>query len=338
MYFKKTPSIKLSELANISKSELKNCDSDIEITNVATLANASSGQISFFNNPKYLDSLISTNASACIVDEAQAEKAPKNVALLINKNPYAAYAKVVSAFYPDEEIENRIEPSAHVHPTANVSTNCYIGHNAVIDAGVMIEDGCYIGASSFIGRDVKIGKQTKIMPNSTIVYARIGKNCLIYSGVRIGQDGFGFAPSDMGLLKVKQIGLVIIGDNVEIGANTTIDRGAIEDTVIGNGTKIDNQVQIGHNCVIGNHCVICGQVGLAGSSKIDDMVMLGGQVGVAGHLTIGAGSKIAAQSGIISDVEPKSILGGSPAIPIRDWHKATAVLKSMLKKKKSEIK
>ena len=327
MYFKKIPSIKLSELAKLSQSELKNCPSDIEITDVATLANASSGQISFFNNPKYLDSLASTNAAACILDEAQAAKAPKNVALLVNKNPYAAYAKVVAAFYPDDAVEYKIEPSASVHPSAKISANCYIGHNVSIDAGVVIEDGCYIGASSFIGRDVKIGTQTKVMPNTTIVYARIGKNCLIYSGVRIGQDGFGFAPSDTGLLKVKQIGLVIIGDYVEIGANTTIDRGAIEDTIIGNGTKIDNQVQIGHNSVIGNHCVICGQVGLAGSSKIDDMVMLGGQVGVAGHLTIGAGSKIAAQSGIMSDVEPKSILGGSPAMPIRDWHKATAVLK-----------
>jgi UDP-3-O-[3-hydroxymyristoyl] glucosamine N-acyltransferase len=205
----------------------------------------------------------------------------------------------------------------------------------VIEDGVVIGNNSSIDHNSVIKRNVVIGNNTKIASNVTISHSVIGNNVIIHPGTRIGQDGFGFASDHTGHLKVPQLGIVKIGDFVEIGANTTIDRGSAQDTIIGDMCQIDNLVQLGHNVQLGKACVIVAQVGIAGSTKLGDFVILGGQVGVAGHLKIGNQVQVAAQSGIAQNIEDKQIMGGSPAVPIRQWHKQTFCLKKLANKDKS---
>lgn len=329
--------MKLSALAQKLGLELVNHASDMVIRGVATLQNAKEGELSFLTNAKYAKHLNDSKASACIIESKDLPKEfATNTVFLVAKNAHEAYAKALMLLYPETKTQEYRAPSCYIAPTAKVGESCYIGHNVFVGENAVIGDNVCIESGSVIGQECSIGAGTIIKSNATIENARVGSNCYIHSGVRIGQDGFGFAPSSTGIIKVKQLGRVIIEDQVEIGANTCIDRGAIEDTIIGFGTKIDNLVQIGHNCVIGKFCFICGQVGLAGSTIVEDGVMLGGQVGVAGHLKIGAGTKVAAQSGIMNDVEPKSILGGSPAMPIKDWHKASIMIRKMIGRGKKQ--
>ncbi len=313
----------------------ENADS-ILITDVAPLSRASAGEISFFTNPKYKEELKATKASVVILEEANIPLAPDGVALVVSNNPYATYAAVVARLYPDESAVAFIANSAVIDPTAKIGAGCYIAHGVVIEAHAEIGDDCYIGVGSYIGRGVKIGKQTKVSHNCTLTFCHIGNNCLLHPGVRIGQDGFGFANDARGLIKVKQLGRVVVGSSVEIGANTCIDRGAIDDTLIGDGTKIDNLVQIGHNVVAGRSCIFVAQVGIAGSTKIGDGVVLGGQVGISGHLNIGSGVMVSAQSGVAKDVEAKAVIGGTPAVPIRQWHRQNALLRDMAARKNNE--
>ena len=197
-----------------------------------------------------------------------------------------------------------------------------------------IGPGCVIGSNSVIGADCVLGAETRIGDNVSIVYSLIGERVLIHPGVRIGQDGFGFAMGEEHL-KVPQLGLVVIGDDVEIGANTTIDRGAGPDTVIGTGSKIDNLVQIAHNVHLGRGCVIVAQAGISGSTRLDDFVVIGGQGGIAGHLHLGKGAQVAGNSGVMRDVGPGETVGGSPAVPVRDWHRQTVALSRLIGKKKT---
>lgn len=329
--------MKLTELAKTLGLELVNFHTEIDINGVATLQNAKSGDLTFLTNSKYAKFLSESQASACIIESKDLPSdAPRQIVFLISKNAHESYARALQLLYPETQIEEYIAPSANIASSARIGKSCYIGHNVIIGDEVEIDDNVYIESGSVIGDGCSIGNGTIVKSNVTIENTTIGAKCYIHSGARIGQDGFGFAPSATGIIKVKQLGRVVIEDQVEIGANTCIDRGAIEDTRIGFGTKIDNLVQIGHNCIIGKFCFICGQVGLAGSTTVEDGVMLGGQVGVAGHLRIGAGTKVAAQSGIINDVEPKSILGGSPAMPIKDWHKASIMIRKMIGRSKKQ--
>jgi UDP-3-O-[3-hydroxymyristoyl] glucosamine N-acyltransferase len=334
-FFKSIGPISLETAAQKIGAELKGACADIQIIGVGTIESAKQGEIAFLTNAKYSKHLLTTNASACIVDETAAQFAPNNLALLVHPNPHEAYALLVDFLYPDEKIATIISEKASIAKTAKIGNNVSIADFAVIGEGVVIGNNSRIGPNCYIGDNVEIGEHTEVYSNCTITFAKIGSNVTIKPGARIGQDGFGFAKSSKGLIKVKQLGRVMIGNHVEIGANTCIDRGAIEDTIIGDGSKIDNAVQIGHNTIIGKSCIVCGQVGLAGSTKVEDFVMLGGQVGVAGHLNIGTGSMIAAGSGIMSDVPAKSIMGGSPATSIRDWHKANAMLRKLIKKDKA---
>jgi UDP-3-O-[3-hydroxymyristoyl] glucosamine N-acyltransferase len=269
----------------------------------------------FFDNTKYLEQFLHCLASVCIAHPNFVERAPKNMVLLTTVEPYTAYAKAAQMFYRSKDEVEGISDKADIHPTAKIGENCSIG------AFTSIGENVVIGEGSVIGRNVSI--------RST----QMGKHCVVHDGARIGQEGFGFA---MGAehIKVPQLGGVIIGDYVEIGANTCIDRGAGPNTTIGSGTKIDNMVQIAHNVEIGKNCVITAQCGIAGSTKLGDYVVLGGQSGIAGHLNIGTAAKIAANAGVMKDIPAHGVVGGIPAINIRDWHKGTLLMEKMINTKK----
>jgi UDP-3-O-[3-hydroxymyristoyl] glucosamine N-acyltransferase len=313
-FYKKNGSFKLGFLAGISESSAHNkSDNDIIIHDVAPIDDAKEGDITFLQNPKYKDKLINSKASACILSEANIDKAPKGMALLVSKDPYYSYTKIVEKFYHKENLFLSVSEYADVDLTSS------IGNRTVIGSGV------HIGPNCIIGRDCQIH------PNVTIVNSIIGDNVIIHSGARIGQDGFGYAFHGGKHHKVLQIGRVIIENNVEIGANTTIDRGAGPDTIIGEGTKIDNLVQIGHNCKIGKHCIIVSQSGISGSTEVGDYTVIGGQAGISGHLKIGSRVQIAAKAGVMRDIEDGGIVGGYPAIPIKEWHRHSIIMNKLVK-------
>lgn len=307
---------------------------DMEIDDVAPLDNAGPSHVSFLDNAKYRESFKSSKAGACFVSPEMAKFAPSDMVLLVTKSPYKAYALTAQAFYPDEASgPGSISPQSRIDPSAKIGAGCIIDAGAVIAAGVELGEGCLIGANAVIGANVVIGKKSRVGANASLSHCVIGENTRIYPGARIGQDGFGFAMDPSGFVKVPQLGRVVIGNNVEIGANTCIDRGAGPDTVIGDGTWIDNLVQIGHNVKIGKGCVIVAQVGISGSTVLEDYVVLAGQAGVAGHLNIGRGARIAAQSGIMKDVPPGEEMMGYPALPIRQFMRQIATLNRLVQKK-----
>jgi UDP-3-O-[3-hydroxymyristoyl] glucosamine N-acyltransferase len=300
---------------------------------VAPLDTAGPEHVSFLDNRKYLDAFQTSRAGLCVVAPAMAAKAPKGMALLLADDPYRAYARIAQAFYPVLPPEPWLAPTAWVDPTATVGEGCRIEPGAVIGARAEIGQRCRIGANAVIGDGVVLGDDCAIGAGATVTHALVGRRVSIYPGARIGQDGFGFAMGPQGHLKVPQLGRVVIGDGVEIGANATIDRGAGPDTVIGAGSMIDNLVQIGHNVHLGRGCVLVAQVGVSGSSHLGDFVAAGGQAGLTGHLHIGAGARIAAQSGVMRDIAPGETVGGSPAVPMADWLRSSALLSRMIRRK-----
>jgi UDP-3-O-[3-hydroxymyristoyl] glucosamine N-acyltransferase len=255
------------------------------------------------------------------------------MALLVSKEPYKAYALAAQAFYPAADVVAWRAPSAIIDSTAAVPDDCDIGPNVVIERGVRLGQRCRIGANTVIAAGVEIGDDCRIAANVTLSHCLIGSHVVLHPGVRIGQDGFGFAPDPKAPIKVPQLGRVLIGDDVDVGANTTIDRGSGHDTVIGSGSMIDNLVQIGHNVVLGRCCILAGQVGISGSTRLGDFVVVGGQGGLAGHLHIGSGARIAAKSGLMRDVPAGETVCGSPAVPLSEFMRQTAVLQRLAKKK-----
>lgn len=328
---------RLGELAELAGARLSpGADETRLINDVAPLDVATPDHISFFENPKYAALLVRTSAGAICLHPDAASRAPTGAALLLSGEPYKAYALIAQAFYPEEKPSGIRHPSAVVDPTADIGAGTDIGACAVIGARASIGVGCAIGAGTVIGPSVVIGDFTQIGPNVTLSHAVLGKNIRIYPGTRIGQDGFGYALGSSGVIKVPQLGRVIVGDGAEIGANVTIDRGAGPDTVIGPGCIIDNLVQIGHNVELGRGCVLVAQVGISGSTKVDDFVQIGGQSGLTGHLRIGAGAQIAGQSGVMRDVPPGGKVGGYPAVPLVDWHRQTVALARLAKPRKQQ--
>jgi UDP-3-O-[3-hydroxymyristoyl] glucosamine N-acyltransferase len=324
----------LGALAKAASAQLWPADADPErmVHDVAPLDEAGADDISFLDNRAYLPAFRTSRAGACIVRPAHIGDAPPGMVLLLTEQPYMAYAEVANLFYPERPPEPGIDPSAHVAPDATVPASCRVDPGAVIEPGVALGERVHVGANTVIGRNVTIGDDTVIGANATLSHCLIGARCLIHPGVRIGQRGFGFAMSPSGHRRIPQVGRVIVGNDVEIGANTCIDRGAGPDTVIGDGVMIDNQVQIGHNVRIGRGCVLVAQAGVAGSTILEDFVVLAAQSGVAGHLTIGKGAQIAAASGVMRDVPPGGRYGGTPAVPLKQFFRELASLQKLARK------
>lgn len=333
-FFTRAGPFSLGELAVIAAAELApDTDAEISVSDIATLSEATGNTISFLDNKLYVGEFTTSSAGACLVQPEYRDRAPTGMALLLTNQPYHAYARVASAFYPAQQSPPDVHATASISDTAVIGAGVSIGPNTVILGDVEIADGTEIGGNTTIGAGVKIGRNCRIFSNVTLQYCLIGDRAIVHPGVRIGQDGFGFAMGADGHLKVPQLGRVLIEDDVEIGANSTIDRGTGPDTVIGRGCKIDNLVQIGHNVRLGAGCVIVAQVGISGSTQLGNFVVVGGQVGFAGHLTIGDGAQIAAQSGVARSIDPGAKMGGTPAQPMNDWLRGVASLQRLAKRK-----
>ena len=311
------------------------CPAGLRLTGVASLEDAGPSDIAYMDNPRYGEALASTRAGLCLTSKRFAARVPAGTYGLIVPDPHRAYAAILSSLYP-EALRPRsmfgasgVSPGSIVHPTARLEDGVSVDPGAVIGPSAEIGRGSVIAAGCVIGPGVRIGRDCSIGPNVTVQHALLGNRVILHPGVRIGQDGFGYALGKGRHEKVPQIGRVIVQDDVEIGANSTIDRGATRDTVIGEGTKIDNLVQIAHNVVIGRHCVIVSQTGISGSTTLEDYVVLAGQVGVVGHVRIGAGSQIAGSSNVNRDVPPGSRWGGTPAKPVREWFREITMLKQL---------
>lgn len=299
---------------------------DMEISGVNTLTDAGPTDISFLANAKYAEQLQDCRAAAIITAEEHAGEVPSIA--LVSANPYLDFARLVQIFakplgrFTGQSDQAVIHPQAVVHPSVEIGPFVYIGEGAHIGEGSRIFPGVHVG------EDCQIGKHCTVYPRVTLMdRTRIGNNVILHAGVVLGSDGFGFAQAGQGLEKFPQIGCVVIEDNVEIGANTTIDRAALGETRIGKGTKIDNLVQIGHNVQVGENSIIVAQVGIAGSARLGKGVVLAGQVGVAGHLTIGDGCRVAAKGGIHSSIKPGTDLGGGmPSIEYKKYLKTVATI------------
>jgi UDP-3-O-[3-hydroxymyristoyl] glucosamine N-acyltransferase len=325
-FFREPSGLTIGEIAALTGAE-PSPDTPRErvIADIAALERARPCDLAFLEGSKHLDAFVATRAGACLTTAEFAARAPAGVIVLRVKQPYRAFVAIARKLHPDAlrpstlfDIEGAA-PDARVHLSAEIEDGVTIDPGAVIGPRAGIGSGTVIGANAVIGPDVQIGRDCAIGPNSSVVHALIGDGVIIQAGCHIGHDGFRYHPGPQGHVKVPQIGRVIIQDHVEIGAGCTIDRGGGGDTVIGEGTKIDNLVQVGHNCTIGRHCIIVSQCGISGSVTLHDHVILGGQVGIADHVTIGEGAAITAKSGVIGDIPAGERWMGYPAMPGRSY-------------------
>lgn len=296
-------------------------DPDYTISAVGTLTDAGPKQLSFLANTKYKKYLQSTRAGAVIV--AAGVEPETDIQLIQVDDPYVAYAKAASLLYPEIRPETGIHPTAWVHPQAEIAADATIGPNVTIEQGAVVASGSNIGPGTVIEANVRIGADCRIKANVTLCRdVQIGDRVVIHPGVVIGADGFGIANDKGRWIKVPQVGRVVVGNDVEIGANTTIDRGAIDDTLIADGVKLDNQIQIGHNVHIGEHTVIAGCVGIAGSTHIGKHCAIGGGTGIAGHIEITDGVQLTGMSMVTKSITESGVYSsGIPIEPARQWHK-----------------
>jgi len=318
----------LAQLAKHVNAELKG-DGNCEIHSVATLLNAGPGQISFFTNRIYREQLQETRASAVILQPEFASECP--VDTIIVKNPHATYARIAQLLYPVSDISAGIHPSAQISADATIADSVSIGANTVIESGAIIAEQVLIGANAYIGKHSRIGQASRILANATVCEnVTIGERVIIHPGAVLGADGFGQAYDDGVWVKVPQIGGVRIGNDVEIGANTTVDCGAIDDTVIEEGVKLDNQIQIGHNVRIGAHTVIAAATAIAGSTTIGHHCMIAGAVAIAGHLTIADNVTITGMTMVSKSIpEAGSYSSGISSENTAIWHRLHARIKQL---------
>ena len=338
-FFDKIDSLTLEKIASIAEVSLPDgTDKTRTFKDVAGLAEAGADDVSWAFIPKVREDLKNTKAGAVIVPEKFLEYVPRGCIALVSKDAHRSYGLLASAFYP-RQFEPMISDKAYVDPTANIGEGCRIEAGAFIGPNVKLGQGCLIGPNAVLERGVEMGALCTVGANASVSHCIAGNKVYIYPGCHIGQDGFGFAMSPAtGPQKVPQLGRVIIGDDVEIGASTTVDRGAMGDTVIGSGTRIDNLAQIAHNVKLGRCNVIVAQVGIAGSCEFGDFVVAGGQAGFAGHLKIGTGAQIGAQSGVMNDVPPGVVLLGSPAVQHKDYLRQVLAVKKLTQTKDGKAK
>lgn len=328
----------LSEVcAKIGATVPDGIDGARSIADVASLTGAVNDHLSFFTGEKPVPAFAQTSAGVVLVSEKALGKlgAPDGTVLIAVASVQHAFAAIAEMFYPDcHRVAGPF--NSGVDPAAMIGEGVMLGAGVVVGAGAEIGEGTRIGANVVIGCGVAIGRNCEIAGNTVIQNAYIGDGVSILPGAQIGQPGFGFASSAAGHVKIPQLGRVIIQDRVEVGSCVTIDRGALGDTVIGEGTKIDNLVQIGHNTHIGRHAIICGMAGISGSCEIGDFVVLAGQVGVSDHAKIGAGARLGGKSGVTigQEIESGRDYGGVPAIPVRDWIRQVTLLRTMIRKPK----
>jgi UDP-3-O-[3-hydroxymyristoyl] glucosamine N-acyltransferase len=331
-FFDRPPGLTVAEIISLTGAEPSDAARLSHlITDVAPVELAGPTDLTFIESNKYTDALATTRAGACLMSRRFEDRAPDSVIVLRTPEPYRAFIAVHSELYPQSLRPTSpfeasgIAEGAIIHPTARLESGVTVDPGAVIGPRAEIGAGSTIAATAVIGPDVLVGRDCTIGAGCSIIHALIGDRVVIHPGCRIGQDGFGYI-TDTEQRKIPQTGRVIIQNGVEIGAGTTIDRGGIRDTVIGEATKIDNLCQIGHNVVIGRHCVIVAQSGLSGSVTIEDFAVLGGAVGLAPHVTIGRGGRVAARSGVMNDVPPGETWGGYPARPKMQWMRQQATL------------
>lgn len=324
------PSLTAAELAQATGGELVG-DASVAVHAIAPLDRAGAGELSFLASPRYAPLMAESCAGIVLVSPELRDAPGKCRARIVVTNPHDALLSLIPRFY------RPVAHAAGIHPAARIGRDVLLGDAVSIEAGAVIEDDAVIGDRSWIGTHTvvgagaRVGDDCLVYPQVTIYpHTRVGHRVILHSGVRLGSDGFGYVQKlvdgQMTHVKIPHVGRTIIGNDVEIGANTTIDRGSVDDTVIGDGTKIDNLVHVGHNVRIGRLCLILAQVGIAGSTRIEDGVMMGGQAAAAGHLTIGAGARIAGQAGAISDVPAGETWSGYPARPHKEALRATAAL------------
>jgi UDP-3-O-[3-hydroxymyristoyl] glucosamine N-acyltransferase len=334
-FFPRPQELTAAEIAALTRAAPRaGADLERRIGNIAPIDRAGPGDLTLVDNAKFLGQLAQTQAGVCLSAERFADRVPAHVTVLIAREPYRAFVTVARALFPQALQppsffgRAEIDPDASVHPTARLELGAVVEVGARVGPGAEIGHGTIVGPNAVIGPHVRIGRNCAIGAGATVLHALLGDRVVVHPGAHIGQDGFGFVPGKQHL-KVPQVGRVIIQDDVEIGAGSTVDRGANRDTVIGEGTKIDNLVQIGHNVAVGRHCLIAGQVGVSGSCTLGDYVMLGGQVGLADHVTIGEGARVAAKSGVMNDVPPGERWVGSPAVLVTTFMREVIALRRL---------
>jgi UDP-3-O-[3-hydroxymyristoyl] glucosamine N-acyltransferase len=333
-FFERAGPFTLTELASLIQAQTLRpelCEGR-HFTGVAPLQTAGAHQVSVLHNPRYADALAQTQAGVVIVKPSFSPRVPACSTALIVADPHVAWAHVAALFHPAPKPLPGVHPSAVIDPLALVDSSAEIGPLVVIAARAEIGAGCQIGPGAVIGPGVVMGPQCRVGALASISHAILGARVYVYPGARIGQEGFGFAITKTGFLTVPQLGRVILHDDVEIGANSTVDRGASHDTVIGAGTRIDNLVQLGHNTQLGRNCLMAAQSGMSGSSVLGDFVQIGAQAGLTGHLVVGDQARIGAQAGVMSDVEKGAAIVGSPAMPIKEFFRNVAVLRRLARK------